>query len=504
MVIGHAPSPVRSAPGCVGWVAVSFLPCDRRALTVCLAAVAAVYLPVLGFEFVSWDDPVYVRDNPLLHGRGGLRQWLLTPELGYPIPVTVATYRLEVALFGFSAAAMHSTNLLLHLACVAGVYAVGRRLGLGWPGAAMAAAVFGLHPAAAEPVSWVTGRKELLACLGCLAATGLALGRRPGESSAAFALALLSKPVAAFLPAFELLRRWRVDREPLASALRGSALQFAAVAVVVPLSWLGLRGIEEAAAPRSLGGVLRESWYALGHAVGLLVGAIAPCAVQQPPAVPPPWDPAIDLAPLVVFPVLALAARGLRASPRPALLGALWALLAWLPASNLLPLSRYLADSYVYLPGVGVAWFLGALGDAVWRSRSLRPGFAVVVGVALLLLAGSARTSSARWQDSAALWEHTAAARPDDPRACRNAGNAWLAAEQPERALARYLACEERHGREDVDKNIAITLCVLKRWAEAKPRLERLATSRPDDATVRKYLDGVDRALARPGTGAPK
>lgn len=467
----------------------------RAALALSCLLVLAVYAPVLGFGFVSWDDPVYVTDNPLLRGEGGLRDWLLTPALGYPIPVTVASYRAEVGLFGVSSSAMHATNLLLHLLCVLGTFAVGRGLGLGVVGATVAALVLGLHPASAEPVSWVTGRKDLLACLGCLAALGLVLRGRRGPAAVASLLALLSKPVAAFLPLFLLLRPGRGRSAPADAALPALS-----AALVVPLSWWGLRGIEAPAAPRSVGEVLQEVAFAAGHAVGLVGGWIAPVAVQQPPAMPPAWTPAVAVAPLAIG-MLVVLARVLGADLRVAAAGGLWALLAWLPASNLLPLTRYLADSYVYLPLVGVGWFAGALVEAV--PRRVRPGAGVAGALLLAVMGVSAAGSSARWADSATLWEHTAQARPDDPRACRNAGNGWLAQDRPEQALARYTACRERHGAAAFDKNIAITLCVLRRFEEARPLLERLVDERPGDATLRRYLAGVQKALAAPTGDAP-
>jgi protein O-mannosyl-transferase len=454
-----------------------------------------VFAPVVGFGFVRWDDPTYILQNPLLLGQGSLRDWLLTPTLGYPIPVTVATYWVESALFGLAPGPMHGTNLLLHLLCVAGVYGVGRRLGLTAFGAALAALVFGLHPAAAEPVSWLTGRKELLACAGCLGATGLALSGRRGRSTGVFVLALLSKPVAAFLPVFDVLRRWRSEGEPLGSAIRTALPSLAAVALVVPLAWFGLQSVEAEKTHSSLAVVLRESWFALGHALGVVGGLIAPCAVQQPPSVPPPFDPVVDLLPFGVVLLVVGAARWLKPDRRPLMAGVFWAALAWLPASNLLPLTRYLADSYLYVPLVGVGWAVGSLLDALW-GRSRGGALVIAAGLSGALLVGVV-PSSQRWENSATLWEATAAARPGDLRACRNAGNGWLEIDRPERALDRYQACASLHGEAEFDKNIAITLCVLGRFEEALPRLERLAVDRPEDAVVERYLAGVRKKLNR-------
>src|SRR5581483_5237916 len=85
-----------------------------------LALVLAAFLPTLRFRFVNWDDDIHVQANrAVVDPAAPLRERLLTPGLGYPIPVTVASYRLEHRLFGLAPAGYHAGNLLLHLlSCV--------------------------------------------------------------------------------------------------------------------------------------------------------------------------------------------------------------------------------------------------------------------------------------------------------------------------------------------------------------------------------------------------
>ena len=62
-------------------------------LVVALTAPLAVYARTLGFPFVSFDDPNYVVNNPLLGPGVSWIELFFTPQLGYPMPVTVAVYR---------------------------------------------------------------------------------------------------------------------------------------------------------------------------------------------------------------------------------------------------------------------------------------------------------------------------------------------------------------------------------------------------------------------------
>ncbi|HTM45679.1 MAG TPA: hypothetical protein VL137_12025, partial [Polyangiaceae bacterium] len=192
-----------SAPRLLRWLPLALV----------LALALVVFGPSLGFEFVEWDDPTFLTQNPLVIDaphQSALDE-LLTPNLGYPIPFTVLTYRVENALFGVSnAAPYHFTNVLLHLLGIGLLYAVARRLKLSPVASAFAAAVFGLHPAVAESVSWVTGRKDLLMTAATLGALWLILVPQPNpavpakpsravlaSSALLCVIALLSKPTGA-------------------------------------------------------------------------------------------------------------------------------------------------------------------------------------------------------------------------------------------------------------------------------------------------------------------
>jgi len=131
--------------------------------------VAAVYWPVLGFDFVRWDDPVNTTGNALLREPWS---WSLLVKLfnGDTAlrfePLTWLLYRGNHALFGFNPAAWHALGLGLHLLAVLLFHRVLLELLTqlrplapdGWRhGAALAgAAIWAVHPARVEPACWVT------------------------------------------------------------------------------------------------------------------------------------------------------------------------------------------------------------------------------------------------------------------------------------------------------------------------------------------------------------
>ncbi|MBI5533676.1 MAG: hypothetical protein HY898_13230 [Deltaproteobacteria bacterium] len=478
---------------------------EHAGLLAALLVIALLFSPCLGFRFVNWDDDIHVYRNPLVVAPA-TTSWseaLRTPALGYPSPLTVASYRLEHWAVGLAPWLYHLDNVLLHLLVCALVYQIAVRLALSRAGGTVAVLVFGLHPAVVEPVVWVTGRKDLLAAAGVLAGASVLLRR--GETGAKRgalvalwgALGGLAKPVALFLPL--LIVAW----SRLLSRLRWTrALVVAAPSAVVlsPLFVLALTGqLRVGAVSRnaSMAAVLREAWYALGFHLALVLGLRTPSAkhlVLRPPA----FDPWVDLVPLAFGLVVVAALWVLDGRRRRiALAGLIFSALAYLPSANLIPLVRYLADSYVYLPLAGLAWSVGAacdaLGEAIRpRPRWLHLAFAGAGVVGLAVIASSSIGRVPVWRNGVTLWTDVALHAPPSPNVCRQLGNAYNELEQHDRALAQYQACARQFDPALFRSNIGVTLFVLGRHDEARDAFRAILLDRPGDPIALKYLGLLD------------
>jgi tetratricopeptide (TPR) repeat protein len=191
---------------------------DQRAIlgALLVAIVLLLYLPVIHHDFIKlWDDDAYVTDN--VHVVSGLKitniTWAFTSfEQSNWHPITWLSHMLDCQLFGLNSGAHHSINVLFHAANVLLLFwilqqatgAVGRSF--------IVAAVFAVHPLNVETVAWVAQRKSLLSAffsLLTIAAYGW-YARRGGWKKylaivGAFALALMSKPMAVSLPWLLLL-----------------------------------------------------------------------------------------------------------------------------------------------------------------------------------------------------------------------------------------------------------------------------------------------------------
>jgi tetratricopeptide (TPR) repeat protein len=214
------------------------------------AATFGLYFPSLSFQLVSYDDPVFIIDNPIIFdGFSGNAVRRTFTELHGDgkmyVPVLWLSYLLDVKLLGatadtpwgfhFTSVLLHSLNaLLMFLLLFAFCKSPWR--------AFVFAAIWAWHPLRVESVAWVSMRKDVLSgffallCIGTYVwacrggdphTSHTATGNRPargryGLSFCFFVLGLLSKPMLVTIPfVLLLLDAWPLRRVGLSiSAIR--------------------------------------------------------------------------------------------------------------------------------------------------------------------------------------------------------------------------------------------------------------------------------------------
>ena len=190
------------------------------------AATLIVYRNVSEFEFINFDDGIYVHKNQ--HTQKGLTgenfRWAFTlvkpDEKTYWHPVTWLSHMLDCQLFGLTPGAHHLSNLFYHLLNVLLLYLVLFRMtGAFWK-SAFVAALFALHPVNVDSVAWIAERKNLLSTTFWMLTllTYVYYARRPALlryllMMAVFTLGLMAKPMLVTLPcALLLLDFWPLHR----------------------------------------------------------------------------------------------------------------------------------------------------------------------------------------------------------------------------------------------------------------------------------------------------
>jgi Tfp pilus assembly protein PilF len=131
-----------------------------------LALAFVAFLPVLDHEFVNWDDPLNITENPqlqVLSFKNFIDIFTHNIIGGYN-PLSIVTFFIEKMLFGNEnlSRVIHVDNLLLHLATTYFVWKLAKQMGISIWASAMIALLFAVHPMRVESVAWATERKDVL------------------------------------------------------------------------------------------------------------------------------------------------------------------------------------------------------------------------------------------------------------------------------------------------------------------------------------------------------
>ena len=407
----------------------------------------AVFSQTGNHQFIHFDDPLYVTDNP--HVKEGLTirniAWAFTTTTASNWhPLTWLSHMVDVDLFGLNPGAHHLVNVLLHAINAVILFLVLSRL-TGAPGcSAFVAALFAVHPLHVESVTWVSERKDLLSTLfGFLMLW--AYGRhtaKPGPGrytivALFFLMSLLSKPMWVTAPFLLLL----LDFWPL-QRLKGSPLtidpacppapQFSLARLVrekVPLLLLsGASSLITVVAQDRGGSLYSLDRLSLGARIGnALVSYGSYLAKTFWPASLAAYYPQTETGPatwhlvgsiLLLLGITGIVVRQARAMPWLAV-GWLWFLGTLVPVIGIVQVgSQAMADRYTYLPITGL--FIAVAWGAQRFVRSapfLRAPLRVAGILTIAVLAAITFQQVGYWRDHESLFRHAIAVTGDNPRA---------------------------------------------------------------------------------------
>lgn len=328
-----------------------------------------VYLPaVWSAGFLGFDDNFFFGPEDHVM-RAGLAAVLTQPIANAYLPVAHASLWLDATLAGGAPWLPHLTAILLHAAVATVVAQLLLALRVAALPAIGAAALFAMHPALAESVAWVSGRKDLLS--GLFVGLALLQCRRVLERPAAWrwgwlaccaVLAMYSKATAVVLPWLAVLVVWGA---PAGSARWRPPLLLLLVTLPIAYHHQAIAAAEGTLQAGALASRLPQVPGALGHYV-LTAG----------------WPTRLN----VLYPEQQTLARF--ASFDAALLGALAVALLWLLVGLLRPRGRLVAGGWL-------AFFVALLPfNTAWPASSIAAAdrylYLALPGAALALLASAA------------------------------------------------------------------------------------------------------------------
>jgi hypothetical protein len=464
---------------------------------------------VVGFEFVDYDDNLYVTANPHVQEgltRAGVRWAFTTFAAANWHPLTWISLMLDWSIGGPGPRIFHLTNLILHLANVLLLFFILDRMTGRRRPSAVTAVLFAIHPLHVESVAWIAERKDVLSTLFMLLTLMAYAGfvERPGlvrrlAVVLLFALGLLAKPMLVTLPVLLLmLDAWPLRRK---EPWRHLVLEKA------PLLALSIAtGALTLVAQRQGGTVGSLAGYPLGVRVANAVVATATylgkaiwptrlaAFYPHPGASLAAWKVAGSALVLVTLTLWTIQVR----RSRPYLLfGWAWYLVTLAPVVGIVQVGwQARADRYTYIPLIGI--FLG-VAWAVSDRFAERPAlFGSLASAVLVMLGIGAFAQAGYWRDSETLFRHALAVTDNNSVAHNNLGTALLRRGLPSQAEEHFAeAVRIDPSFADAHSNLGVALGRQGMIDEAILEFQRALDLEPDHPDARRNLERAEAIRPR-------
>ncbi len=366
-----------------------------------------LYARTLAFDFVNWDDSLYVYANPAIRAftLANIQSWFLHPFAALYVPVPMASYALNYLASGLDPGSFHAWNLVLHVLNTFLVFLIfyffHRDVYLCFLGAL----IFAVHPVQVESVVWISQRKNLLFAFFFLSGFYAVLHsffsepkRRSLMAIAVFCfvLSVLSKATAVMIPfvllAFDVFYRGTSKRQSLLPVLFLLIPALAMGAFTLLLypdavhSFQLTRFLERFAHwPAVLFFYLRlalkPDFLDLNYQDAVLL-----------PEVPGIWGWAALAGVLLLALLFLLSLKKVRTG-----FWMLWFILFLLPVANLLYVP--MGDRHLYVP------LIGLIGLVLMTAKFSRLGVLVLLGAWAVYLIPFTHQRINVWENSETLWK---------------------------------------------------------------------------------------------------
>lgn len=463
----------------MGWlVVISLFLCGATFL---------VYLPAVHFDFLNYDDPEYVTENPhVLSGitaRSVLWAFTATHACNWH-PVSWLSHMVDVELFGQGPVGPHLVNVLLHTVNALLVLVLLVKLtGCLWPSATVAA-LFALHPLRVESVAWISERKDVLSTffglLTLLLYTYYARARtlaRPtylqtsqvvrgkkvlfwyASALFCFALGLMSKPMLVTWPCLMLLldywplNRLRPDGSGTKERFRTVVMEkIPFFALTIASSTVTYIVQKETAAVQSwlpLWARIENAFVSYARYLGKVFW---PANLAVPYPHPGTWSGYIVWLSIILVLGTSTILWTTKQKRPYAFVGWFWFIGTLVPVIGLVQVGvQSMADRYTYFPSIGLFIMLCWTGAELITEKPKLHGLAFVsIVVLLVMLATRTSVQLRHWHNTETLFTHTIRSTKNNADALTALGNHMMklgkfndARTWYERALSVIAGCQE-------------------------------------------------------------
>ncbi len=432
-----------------------------RIFLACLILTAGVFWVfgrAVSYDFLAYDDYIYVVDNP--HIKDGFTidsiKWAFTSTYAnFWHPVTWLSYILDVEIFGTASFGFHFTNIILHYFNSLLLFAVLYRMtGALWP-CLTVGLLFGIHPLHVESVAWVSERKDVLSAFFMILAIGAytAYVRTPswvryGAVTLFFILGLMAKPMLVTLPfVFLLLDYWPLNRTKLNPCETTKALHFLSlVKEKIPFFALAVGFSILTVVAQKKGGAL-ASVAEIGFSLRIKNALVSYFLYLENTVFPSqlsifyPYPETVSLwaaggAAVFILTVCMVVLYFHRRFPW-LVTGWFWYLGTLVPVIGLVQVGDFsMADRFTYIPLVGIFIMCSWTAQKAWADRPALRKWMVLFSVITVFVLGAAGYRQAGYfKNSLILFERAVLVNPDNWLALNNLGITYNKMEKPQEAI---------------------------------------------------------------------
>ncbi|MDO8446812.1 MAG: tetratricopeptide repeat protein [Deltaproteobacteria bacterium] len=388
-----------------------------------------LYLPALWAPF-EFDDRDRILDNPAIRNLSNIPAFFYSRELmpfGGEIyrPLSDTSFAIEYSVWGNNPRGYHLTNIFIHTINSILLYILLQQIFRSERVSFAASLLFAWHPALTEAVIWIKGREDLIVASFYLLT--LLLYRSYGRIGAfkflpmiSFTLALLSKEMAVTIPIillmFDIYER------------KGIAVSRYMPYVVITFLYLLVRYLVlgQVAQTEYWGGGILQTLYTMSRVtmyyIKLLIFPVNLCLDYL--GYPVSTNFAEPYVILSLSSILLMVASGGYLLWRHHITGfsVIGFFVMLIPVSNIIPLKILLAERFLYLPAIGLAfiyaWAFQGNSWSKWRRSAM---VIVMVSFASLTI-----QREYIWISSSRLWEDTVRKMPYNERGHLNLGSVYL------------------------------------------------------------------------------
>jgi tetratricopeptide (TPR) repeat protein len=425
----------------------------------------AVFWQVNQFDFINFDDNVYVTQNSHIQSgltAEGVRWAFSTKYFGLWNPLVWLSFMFDYQLYGLNAGGYHLTNLILHIMSALLLFWLFNRMtGAIWR-SAFVAALFALHPLHVESVAWIAERKDVFSAFFwmltlCLYVyyTEKPVIRRYLSVLFCFACALMSKPMVITLPIVMILldywplRRFDSKKSNLILWQLKEKINFFILSAALVINTFYST---QNAALITLYDVSSQPkefplFYRIANALVAFVTYLEKTLWPHDMAILYPFSDQIPLwqvlgASLLILLISVAVIVMMKRLPY-LFVGWMWYAITIAPVIGIIQISTTapyaMADRYHYLPSIGLAVMMAWGIPALIKSEEIRKELLLPAGIIFLaIISFLSWNQCGYWKNSITLFSHALHVTKDNVLAHNNLGFALFNEGKIEEAIDNY------------------------------------------------------------------